>query len=492
MERSGKPTLFGERVVVRPARDGDEADRLGAGYGPELSRMYGGDPRERRSFTPEAAARWRDTLAREPFAWAVEHEGRCIGTVRLHSIEWASRAARLAIGLISPATWGRGLGSEAIRLVLRCAFEGLGLHRVGLRVLDSNERAMRAYTECGFVREGYERETVVQDGVWRGDVIMGCLDRDYWARFGAGPPADPPELHRLFDAPILGRLRAVPEGWDGSSRIELVRTAREEVAVRWSGVYGWLGSGGELPGPAWWGCNRLFGVDGRRVFDLAPAHELLAEAAGVPVPRLLGMALLGGWQCAVLERMPGVPLGTFAGLADSALEALGAGLAHQHAPRRAFCGTLRETHRVPLAAFHDEAAAAARAVAVRFWAADGEVQGELDSACRALAALPEPEDASPVILDHSADQYLVESGRVTALVDLEMAAFAPRALDLVALELEFDERTARAFRAGYASVTALPDLRPVRRPYRYLVSLLMHHGEQTLSHWLSRPALLDR
>ena len=484
--------LFGERVIVRPSQESDAADRIAAGYGPELSRMYGDDPRERKSFTSETAARWQETLAKEPFAWAIEHEGRCIGTIRLHSLEWSSRAAKLAVGLFSPSTWGRGLGSEAIRLVLRCAFEGFGLHRVGLRVLDINERAIRAYEKCGFVREGYERETVFQDGVWRGDVVMGCLDRDFWALFGAAPPPGyGPDVQKLFDEPIRERRRAVPEDWDGSSKIELVRTAREEVAVRWSGVYGWRGWEGELPGATWWGCNRLFGVDGRRVFDLAPAHQVLSDAGGVPVPRVRRLALLDGWQCAVLEPMPGRMLVSFSELADGALAELGAQLARQHGPRRTFCGTLRETHRIPLAAFHDEAATVMRAVVARFWAGDPEAQRALEPACRALAELPEPEDASPIVLDNSADQYLVDGGQVSALVDLEMAAYAPRALDLIALELQLDERTARAFRAGYASVTALPDLRAVRRPYRYLVSLLTHHGEATLTHWLSRPALLD-
>ena len=154
------PTLIGDRVIIRRSRPSDAADRLAAGYSPDLTRAYGGDPRERRTMTPPDAARWQQALAKEPFAWAIEYHGRCIGTVRLHSLEWSSRAARLAIGLFVPDTWGRGLGSESIRLVLRCAFEGFGLHRVGLRVLDSNPRAIRAYEKCGFVREGHERETL--------------------------------------------------------------------------------------------------------------------------------------------------------------------------------------------------------------------------------------------------------------------------------------------------------------------------------------------
>src|ERR671937_494363 len=160
------PLLIGDRVILRAPRESDKADRLAAGRNPELVRLYGGDPRDRRPFTPADAEGWYRQWSREPFGWAIEFEGRCIGGVALWSLDLASRSARLAIGIFDRACWGRGLGTEAIRLVLRCAFEGLALHRVGLRVLDVNERALRAYAKCGFVPEGVVRESAFVGDEW--------------------------------------------------------------------------------------------------------------------------------------------------------------------------------------------------------------------------------------------------------------------------------------------------------------------------------------
>ena len=47
-----------------------------------------------------------------------------------------------------------GKGTEALRLALRYAFSELKLHKVYLRVLDYNERAVRAYQKVGFQVEG--------------------------------------------------------------------------------------------------------------------------------------------------------------------------------------------------------------------------------------------------------------------------------------------------------------------------------------------------
>ena len=68
-----------------------------------------------------------------------------------------------------PDAMTRGLarhGSEAIRLLLHHAFTELNFHRIGIRVLAYNERAIRAYQKCGFLIEGRERETAFVDGLW--------------------------------------------------------------------------------------------------------------------------------------------------------------------------------------------------------------------------------------------------------------------------------------------------------------------------------------
>jgi RimJ/RimL family protein N-acetyltransferase len=66
-------------------------------------------------------------------------------------------------------------------LALDYAFRALGLHRVSVRVLAHNARAIRAYQKCGFVAEGREREAAFIDGAWYDDLIMGVLDRDFAA-----------------------------------------------------------------------------------------------------------------------------------------------------------------------------------------------------------------------------------------------------------------------------------------------------------------------
>ena len=105
-----------------------------------------------------------------------------MGAAFLSDVREGGRKARLAVGMYAPQFLGRGLGSEAIRLVLRHAFGTLGMHRVDLKVLDFNDRAIAAYLACGFVEEGRERESCWVDGRWHDDVVMGVLDREFIAK----------------------------------------------------------------------------------------------------------------------------------------------------------------------------------------------------------------------------------------------------------------------------------------------------------------------
>jgi ribosomal-protein-alanine N-acetyltransferase len=160
-------------------------DRLGYGRDAEFRRMVGGDPRTLPPLTPAEVEAWYRQVVQEPYHWIIEAEGRCIGTARLHALDVANRRAKYAVGIFAPEFRGRGLGTEATRLVLAYGFEVLVLHRIELRVLAFNAQAIACYEKCGFVREGVEREGAWIGGQWHSDVIMSILEHEYTRRQGA-------------------------------------------------------------------------------------------------------------------------------------------------------------------------------------------------------------------------------------------------------------------------------------------------------------------
>lgn len=174
-----RPLLQGRKALLRPPRPSDREDRLRCGRRPELVVLYGGDPTRVDPPTAADAEEFYRKLLVDPLSWVIEVDGRAIGTARLHHLDQADRRARYAIGIFDPNMLGQGIGTEATRLVLRYAFEELGLHRVDLRVLAFNQRAIACYNKCGFVVEGVERHSALITGTWHDDVMMAILEDEY-------------------------------------------------------------------------------------------------------------------------------------------------------------------------------------------------------------------------------------------------------------------------------------------------------------------------
>ena len=176
------PRLRTSRALLRPFQPEDVDGRVRCGRDPEIIRMFGGSPnfREPVPMPLEDATTWYEAVSTDPnpLHWAVEFEGGFIGTARLHGLDETDRRARFAIGLLDSRRLGIGLGTEVTQAVLRYGFDELGLHRIDLRVLAYNTRAIRCYLGCGFIEEGREREAAYVGGRWHDDVIMGVLEHE--------------------------------------------------------------------------------------------------------------------------------------------------------------------------------------------------------------------------------------------------------------------------------------------------------------------------
>jgi RimJ/RimL family protein N-acetyltransferase len=104
-----------------------------------------------------------------------------IGFVGLEDVEWVNGNAWLGIGIGERAYWGRGYGTDAVRVSVRYAFTELDLNRVSLSVFAYNARALCAYQRVGFVIEGRARNRLSRDGQHWDLVYMGIL-REEWVR----------------------------------------------------------------------------------------------------------------------------------------------------------------------------------------------------------------------------------------------------------------------------------------------------------------------
>jgi RimJ/RimL family protein N-acetyltransferase len=63
-----------------------------------------------------------------------------------------------------PSLWGGGIGADMLHTILESCFAGWGVHRVGVRVEEDNDRALALYRRAGFLQEGRMRQAAFRDG----------------------------------------------------------------------------------------------------------------------------------------------------------------------------------------------------------------------------------------------------------------------------------------------------------------------------------------
>lgn len=106
-------------------------------------------------------------------------EEKPLGVVSFMNISEAHSSAELSVILGNQEDRERGLGTEAIRVLLRYGFEELGLHRVGLSVFEFNATARSAYEKLGFREEGRLRQAVRRDETFHDAILMSVLASEW-------------------------------------------------------------------------------------------------------------------------------------------------------------------------------------------------------------------------------------------------------------------------------------------------------------------------
>jgi RimJ/RimL family protein N-acetyltransferase len=128
----------------------------------------------------EKESREEESFARHYFTIRSLGDNRLLGDIGLNVINnWTSRDAFVGIGIGHREDWGKGYGTDAMKIILRFAFTEINLRRVTLTVFEYNPRAIRSYEKAGFRHEGHYRGVLLRDGK-RWDILFMGILRDEW------------------------------------------------------------------------------------------------------------------------------------------------------------------------------------------------------------------------------------------------------------------------------------------------------------------------
>ena len=176
--------LCDDRLYLRPPRLGDAGQIYAACQDAEIQRWTAVPS----PYSRADAEMFATDLV--PTGWSTGHSAilgvfdrggdRLLAMIGLHDIEEreAAQGGRAELGYwCAPWARGKGVVTDAGRLVCRWAFDELGLARIDWYAAVGNHRSRRVAEKIGFTIEGIQRLRIVQRGE-RQDAWAGGLLRE--------------------------------------------------------------------------------------------------------------------------------------------------------------------------------------------------------------------------------------------------------------------------------------------------------------------------
>jgi aminoglycoside 6'-N-acetyltransferase len=173
-----EPVAGPHDVSLRPIVDSDLENLWRWQHEPEVVQWWGVPTEDREefrkeNFEPDVAPTWR---------FIIEWQDRPVGMLQYYhdypdtEDSWS---AGIDIYIGEPDARDRGVGSEAVRTMLRYLFEVKRVHRVIIDPQTTNARAIRAYEKAGFRREGVMRHNDFMHGHYIDTQYLSILE-DEW------------------------------------------------------------------------------------------------------------------------------------------------------------------------------------------------------------------------------------------------------------------------------------------------------------------------
>jgi len=174
---SFKPFLEGKRIYLREVRLSDITDHYYRWMNDPQVCQYLETRFSPQSFEKiESYVRQMEVDPNSVFlAIIMKRENTHIGNIKIGPVNWFHRFSDVSILIGEKKYWGKGLGAEAIQLIIRYAFETLNLHKLTAGVYANNIGSIKAFKKARFVEEGIRKEQRFLSGKYIDEVLLGIV-----------------------------------------------------------------------------------------------------------------------------------------------------------------------------------------------------------------------------------------------------------------------------------------------------------------------------
>ncbi|MGX4599017.1 GNAT family N-acetyltransferase [Faecalimicrobium sp. JNUCC 81] len=166
---------YGEKVVLRSYKEEDIEIALKLVNDKELKKFLV-------DCIPFPTSKWEEdewiksqkSNKEGTYNFAIEdiETNKYIGGCGINSVNWLTRVAVVGIMIGDKDYWGKGYGTDAMKVLIDFIFNDMNINKIRLSVFSFNERAIKSYEKCGFKVEGVLKNEIFKEGKYYDEIIM--------------------------------------------------------------------------------------------------------------------------------------------------------------------------------------------------------------------------------------------------------------------------------------------------------------------------------
>ena len=101
-----------------------------------------------------------------------DSKGGAVGLIDLFDFDPKNHRAGLGIVVLEQKERNRGVGAEAIKLVMKYAFSTLGLRQLFANVIEDNQASIHLFKKLGFQEVGIKKDWIFGNGNYKNEILF--------------------------------------------------------------------------------------------------------------------------------------------------------------------------------------------------------------------------------------------------------------------------------------------------------------------------------
>ena len=107
-----------------------------------------------------------------------DYEDQPLGMIDIFDFDFLNRRAGIGILIRNEKDRSKGVGTEALQLLITYSFNQLQLHQLYCNISEENQTSLKLFTKQGFEKVGLKKDWTFTNNIFQNEYLLQLINRD--------------------------------------------------------------------------------------------------------------------------------------------------------------------------------------------------------------------------------------------------------------------------------------------------------------------------